>query len=109
MQLIHPFTSASKKTKVVSSAGKVAITVFEDAKYIVFIEYFQMGHIINEQCYNIFLRLLRNVITNQTPRKTGEWGLFNQENTLAHKSSVSMAMGVTEGLNWLVTIPILFI
>lgn len=64
-----------------------------------------MGHVINGQCYTILLRLLRNAIKTKRPEKLANGALIDQENALAHKTSVSMAMGVTVGLNWLVTIP----
>uniref|UniRef100_A0A3Q0T9I4 Mos1 transposase HTH domain-containing protein n=1 Tax=Amphilophus citrinellus TaxID=61819 RepID=A0A3Q0T9I4_AMPCI len=66
----HPCSPPPKKAKVVSLAGKVMVSVFWDAKSIVFINYLQKGHTIN-----------------------GEYsrGLFHQDDAPAHKSAVAMA------------------
>lgn len=63
-------TPHQKNAMVVSSAGKVMASVLLDAKSIVFINYFQTCHTINEEYYADLLRQLRTGI--KTKRKTFE-------------------------------------
>uniref|UniRef100_A0A3Q0S4N0 Uncharacterized protein n=1 Tax=Amphilophus citrinellus TaxID=61819 RepID=A0A3Q0S4N0_AMPCI len=77
MRWKHPSSPPPKKAKVVLSAGKVMVSIFWDAKCIMFIDYLQKGHTVSGEYYANLLRQLRKV-------------LFHQDNAPAHKSVLAM-------------------
>uniref|UniRef100_A0A3Q0RHJ7 Mos1 transposase HTH domain-containing protein n=1 Tax=Amphilophus citrinellus TaxID=61819 RepID=A0A3Q0RHJ7_AMPCI len=81
MQWKQPSSPTPEKAKVVSSAGKVMISVFWDAK----------GHTINGEYYANLLRQLRKAIKSKWPGKLTKGVLFHQDNAPVHKSMVSVA------------------
>ena len=91
MQWKHSTSPAPKKTKVVSSAGKVMASVFWDAKRIVFIDYLRKGKTINGEYYAKLLRELRQAIKSKRPGKLTKGVLLHQDNAPAHKSLVAMS------------------
>ena len=91
MQWKHSTSPAPKKAKVVSSAGKVMVSVFWDAKGIVFIDYLQKGKTINGEYYAKLLRELRQAIKSKRPGKLTKGVLLHQDNAPAHKSLVAMS------------------
>ena len=58
MQWKYTFSPPPKKAKVVSSAGKVMVSVFWDAKGVVFVDYLEKGQTINGEYYSNLLRQL---------------------------------------------------
>ena len=88
MQWKHS-TSAPKKAKVVSYAGKVMASAFWDAKGIVFIDYFQKGETINGEYYAKLLRELGQSIKSKRHGKLTKSVLLHQDNAFAHKSLVA--------------------
>ncbi|XP_030588657.1 histone-lysine N-methyltransferase SETMAR-like [Archocentrus centrarchus] len=91
MQWNHLSSPPPKKAKVVSLAGKVMVSVFWDAKGIVFIDYLQNGHTINGEYYANLLRQLRKAIESKRPGKLSKGVLFHRDNAPAHKSVLAMA------------------
>uniref|UniRef100_A0A3Q0SYF5 Tc1-like transposase DDE domain-containing protein n=1 Tax=Amphilophus citrinellus TaxID=61819 RepID=A0A3Q0SYF5_AMPCI len=79
MQWKHPSSPPPKKAKVVSSAWKVMVSVFWNAKGIV------------GEYYAILLRQLQKVIKSKWPGKLTKEVLFHQDNAPAHKSVAVMA------------------
>ena len=90
MQWKHS-TSAPKKAKVVSSAGKVMASVFWNAIGIVFIDYLQKGKTINGEYYAKLLKELRQAIKSKWPGKLTKGVLLHQDNAHPHKSLVAMS------------------
>ena len=76
---------------MVSSAGKGMVSVFGDAKGIVFIYYLQKGKTINGEYYAKLLRELRRAIKSKRPGKLTKGVLLHQDNAPAHKSLVVMS------------------
>ena len=92
MQWKHSTSHAPKKAKVVSSAGKVMVSVFWDAKGIVFIDYLQKGKTINGEYYANLRRELRQATKSKRPGKLAKGVLLHQDNASAHKSLVAMSI-----------------
>ena len=91
MQWKHSTSSAPKKAKVVSSAGKVMASVFWDTKGIVFIDYLQNGKTINGEYYAKLLRELPQAIKSKWSGKLTKGVLLHQDNAPAHKAQVAMS------------------
>lgn len=95
MQWEHPSSLLLNKAKVVSSARKVMAKVFFffwDVKSIVFIDYFQVGHTINEEYYPNLLRPLWKAIKTKHEGKLTKGVPFHQDSTSTHKSLLAIAV-----------------
>jgi histone-lysine N-methyltransferase SETMAR len=83
--------SAPKKTRSVSSAGKVMASVFWDAEGILFIDYLEKGKTITKEYYsNILTRLYEKIREKRPGLQKEKKIIFHQDNAPAHKSVLAM-------------------
>jgi len=88
-QWIEAACSASKKTRLVPSAGKVMASVFWDAEGILFIDYLEKGKTTGEYYSNLLTRLDEK-IREKRPSLQRKKIVFHQDNASAHKSVLAM-------------------
>jgi len=83
--------SPPKKTRSVSSAGKVMALVFWDAEGILFIDYLEKGKTITREYYsNILTRLDEKIREKRPGLQKKKKIIFHQDNAPAHKSVLAM-------------------
>ena len=83
--------SPPKKTRSVSSAGKVMALVFWDAEGILFIDYLEKGKTITREYYsNILTRLDEKISEKRPGLQKKKKIIFHQDNAPAHKSVLAM-------------------
>jgi [histone H3]-lysine36 N-dimethyltransferase SETMAR len=76
-----------KRGKMQWSASKVVISVFWNARGIIFIDYLEKGQTINSEYYKALLERLNDEIKKIRPHLKMKKVLSHQENATCHKNN----------------------
>jgi len=87
----EPGISAPKRVRVQKSAKKVLVSVFWNAKGILFVDYFQIGKTINSDYYCNLLDQLDVKIREKRPGLQKKKIIFHQDNAPSHTAQKTIA------------------
>jgi [histone H3]-lysine36 N-dimethyltransferase SETMAR len=89
MEWKHPESPPPRKFKVKSSAGKLLLSVFWDARGVLLIDFLEQGHTITGQYYSNLLVKLRGNIKSQRRGMLRRGVLLQDDNASPHKCELS--------------------
>lgn len=90
MEWVLPALPAPRKARAQSSAGKILLTVFWDARGIILTDYLEHGSTINGPYYALLLERLRAILRTKRRGTLTVGSLLLQDNAPAHTSDIAV-------------------